>query len=265
MERPQISLYVRIANKCNANCPFCEFHDNVAAFNFNLMKFKKILTELINKGIFINKVSFTGGEPTLNYEMLRKAARAVRNLSRWTFIVVNTNGSHLRKLQELNVDSISMSRHHYSNDLNSAVFNARMPNSMDIASFKHKHKIHLSCNLLNGCIDNGVEVRNYLEFAKSVGVRDVGFVSLMPVNSFCKDNFVDFKDLEVENENLICNKYWTYEDKCRCQNYLYLPPAGTQPIKMYARFAVKHAECSVGMLVFDGEYLKQGFNGKTLY
>jgi MoaA/NifB/PqqE/SkfB family radical SAM enzyme len=265
MDTQQVSLYVRIANRCNANCSFCEFHDNVSNFNFNFIKFKNILTELLNKGIVINKVSFTGGEPTLNYEVLQNAVRTVRNLSRWTFIVVNTNGSHLRNLQDLNVDSISMSRHHYNNALNSAVFNARMPNSMDIASFKHKHKIHLSCNLLKGCIDNGVEVRNYLEFAKSVGVHDVGFVSLMTVNSFCRDNFVDFKGLIVENENLICNQYWNYDDKCRCQNYLYLPPAGTQPVKVYTRFAVKHTECAEGRLMFDGEYLRQGFNGELLY
>lgn len=265
IEKPQVSLYVRIANRCNANCSFCEFHDNVTKFDFNFIKFGKILNELLDKGISIHKVSFTGGEPTLNYHMLRYSVKLVRDLSKDTFIVVNTNGRYLHSLQDVDVDSISVSRHHYDDALNSRVFNTRMTTAMDIASFKRKNKLHLSCNLVKGFIDSGVEVRKYLEFANRVGVYDVGFVSLMPINSFCKDNFVDFKDLKVENKKLICNKYWHYNDSCRCQNYLYLPSSGAQPIKMYARFAAKHTECSEGQLVFDGEHLRQGFSGDVLY
>lgn len=60
---------------------------------------------------------------------------------------------------------------------------------------KYCSKIHLTCNLIRGIVDSEKAVIAYLEKAKSLGVYDVGFVSLMKVNKFCEDNHVDFSDI----------------------------------------------------------------------
>lgn len=264
IDKPYVNMYVRITNTCNAHCRFCEYHDNAPGFNFDFDRFKAAVEGLAEK-LEIRKISFTGGEPTLAPGALIKCTEFITKTLPATFVVVNTNGCNHKVLDDISVNSISLSRHHYKDRTNSMVFGTPSISANTINKMRNKGKIHLSCNLIRGVIDSKWEIINYLEFANAIEVRDIGFVSLMNINDFCRKRFVDFKALNIEGETLICNKKWNQKDTCRCRNYLYLPKTGNKPIKIYSRFAVKHTQCLDSIVAFDGNNLRQGFAGNILF
>lgn len=259
---PYVNIYVRLQNNCNAACKFCEFRGEHQ--NFDLKKFLTII-DLINTKVKINKVSFTGGEPTLNIRLLKVVINIIRHVRKDAFIVVNTNGVNLPKLVGLDIDSIAMSRHHYDDAKNNEILGFNAPSKEMIAAFPNKNVLHLSCNLVRGYIDSEEEVIKYLEFCNEVGVDDVGLVSLMGVNDYCKEHFKDFNDFDFsEYKNMLRNRTWNNKDCCRCANYLYASNSNANIVKMYSRYYVKPHDVE-GQLVFDGQYLKTGFNGEIIY
>lgn len=265
-----VNIYVRIADKCNANCPFCVYHDKDKAFEFDIYKFNEMMSGLDAAGVKIEKVSFTGGEPTTNYSTLRACIEDVRKLSPETFIVVNTNGHALERLMELSglIDSVSLSRHHYSRIKNENVFRtSTVPAGWMIIKANNILKnIHLSCNLIKGYIDRRSEITKYLEHAKNLGIYDVGFVSLMDVNAYTKSNFIDFSDLNIDIEdNIVNNKEWSNNGICKCSNFLYLPQYGKKVVKFYTRHRCAQNEASESNLVYDGKFLRDNFGGKIIF
>jgi hypothetical protein len=85
----------------------------------------------------------------------------------------------------------------------------------------------------------------------------------MPVNDYCKDNFVDFKDIDFSKiSNLYLSKEWNNKTYCRCRNYVFLSKKGV-PVKVYFRYYVDPTY-STSVLVYDGKNLKEGFNGKII-
>jgi len=258
IEKPYINLYVRMFSWCNAACPFCVYRDGYNTFNFN--KFADILNYLKTK-VEIRKVSFTGGEPTSSINLLNNLIKKVRNIT--PFIVVNTNGFNIKELLINDVNSIALSRHHYDDDKNNAIFKTKMLSKKDIQNLNLKN-LHLSCNIIKGQIDSRVEIEKYLEFATSIGVSDVGFVSLMKVNKYCEDNFLDFNTLLKSNtKNIKKYKQWEKEDVCRCTNYIYAKKG--KYALFYNRSVLKQKEGSTNTLLFTGEHLVHGFNNKIIY
>lgn len=261
VSEPYTNIYVRLRNDCNAKCKFCEFRGNQE--KFNLDKFKFVLKE-IRKTMKINKVSFTGGEPTLDIQLLSSAIEVARQIEKDSFVVVNTNGVNLHKLVGLDINSIAMSRHHYLNEKNNELLGFNAPTKTDIRAFPNKSILHLSCNLVKGYIDSEEEIINYLEFCNEVGVDDVGLVSLMKINDYCTDHHIDFNDLDFSgHSNILRNRTWNNHDCCRCANYIYASKVDANIVKMYSRYYVK-ANNVESQLVFDGENLKDGFNGKII-
>lgn len=265
--KPYINLYVNITNLCNATCKFCCNQDkNQKIITFNFEKFKKIISE-VNKNVRINKCSFTGGEPTLEFEILIKCLTFVKSINKNIFTVINTNGVNLNKLSPYLylIDSIALSRHHYDDQTNFKIFNNfNLPTTKDISNFPDKSKLHLSCNLIKEYIGNSQEIVNYLEWVSITGCYDVGFVSLMQINDYCKNNFIDFKALNFENiDNVFITKNWNYNNLCRCRNYNYISK-NAEIIDVYSRYYV-NPTYNGSTLVFDGEYLRLGFNGEIIY
>ena len=142
------------------------------------------------------------------------------------FTVINTNGYKINQLADLlpYIDSISLSRHHYSDMKNQTIFKLdKVPLEEEIANFPDKSKLHISCNLMKDYIGTMEEVINFLEWASSINCKDIGFVSLMPTNEYCKEQFVDFNDLNFENmQDIFITKNWNYENLCKCRNYIYI-------------------------------------------
>ena len=269
-EHSYVNIYVRISNVCQANCRFCEFK-NIGPDRFNVRKFMKCI-DLVRKETKINKISFTGGEPTLNIECLKRCINYIKKVDESIFIVVNTNGYNLEELLNIKeINSISLSRHHYNDDIHREIMRTDKIPSSDFIKNVNKSNIHFTCNLISGYIDNWMDVKKYLEYSANVGIYDVGFVGLMPVNRYCSDYYVDFSDI-YRNDDKFCirNKIWKRIKNgmkiCKCNNLLYLPKKGTNVVSFYYRERCNHKEGSVydRDLYFDGKNLKSGFYGKVL-
>lgn len=267
VEEPYISIYVRYKG-CNARCNFCIWYDDANPFDES--KWEKVLTETISK-IRVKKIAFSGGEPTMNWKRFKRVLKLTKDISPNTSIVVNTDGLHLKRLFEDEsielINSVSLSRHHYNDEINNQIFKCKTPSSDTIREVQrlssNKDILHLSCNLIKGYIDNKDEIFKYFEFVNTVEVNSTGIISLMPVNDYAKDNFIDFKIKDLICDRFNLTKQWEYKDMCRCNNYVYLPEDLRTPIKVYHKNTYKPFDIKDG-LTFDGQNLKQGFVGDII-
>lgn len=266
-ERKPISLYIVITRKCNAKCSFCEYRGETE--KIDIYKFKEIFIEL-NKYYDITTVHFTGGEPTLELDTINTLSKTIKEISPLTKTSVNTNGIFLNKLSNIDtVDNIALSRHTIIDKDNFNIFRTNnIATYKDIYTNNHKEKIHLSCNLIKGYIDNDKKIIDYLEMASKLDINDVGFVSLMNINDYCNYSYVEFSNI-IPKENDYFKKtrdYRCINNKdivtCKCENYLY-KAKNKNFISMYHRYAIKNNE-KADFLVYENNHLKQGFNGNII-
>ena len=273
---PRVNLFVQVTNKCNANCPFCIYHNNEEP-SFDLKKYSYILNALTsNKSIDIGKLNFTGGEPTLNFSLFEDIVNTTKenlDMERKPEITLNTNGLNLSKVIKYSdfLDSIGLSRHHYDDKINCKIFGTTsVAKEEDIINFNRTSKkpeiLQLRCNLINGYIDSYDEIKKYLERAIILDSHDCGFVTLAPNNDYCKQKQIDFTNLVKINKEIIqVNKWERIEDNtsyCQCANYVYMSNSG-EFCKFYSRLFCRN-DIIDGILVFDGKNLRFGFGGEII-
>lgn len=266
-ERKPISLYIVITRKCNAKCSFCEYRGKTEKININ--KFEEIFIEL-NKYYDITTVHFTGGEPTLELTTIEDICNIIKKISPLTKTSVNTNGIFLKDITNIdNINNIALSRHTIIDEDNYNIFRTNnIATYDDILNNNHKEKIHLSCNLIKGYIDSSDKILEYLEMASKLDINDVGFVSLMNINDYCNDSYVEFSNI-IPKENDYFKKtrdYRCINNKnmvtCKCENYLY-KAKNMNFVSMYHRYVIKNNE-KADFLVYENNHLKQGFNGNII-
>jgi molybdenum cofactor biosynthesis enzyme MoaA len=258
VEKPYINLYVQFKG-CNANCKFCEYKN--LGHNFNVEKFNDVLNKLSTQ-IEVRKISLTGGESTIN----KNFYNVVDIISKYdSFLVVNTNGTNLKEIHKKGYtekfNSIALSRHHYKDEINNEILQFDAISCQELKNMK-LNNLHLSCNLQKDYINDENEIYKYLDFASEIGCDDVGFVSLMKINDYSKEQYIDFDNLKLNFDRYHKIKEWKYEDNCKCNNYLYLTDNGNI-VKVYNRSVLKQSS-SISNIVFDGENLKLGFNEKII-
>ena len=264
-----ISLYLVITRRCNTNCRFCTFRSKDCELDVEV--FKERFKEL-TKVASVPTIHFTGGEPTLELEKIKEVCKFVKEETNGLATTsINTNGTNLQSLARINeLDNIALSRHHYDDAKNQSIFgSALVPTVKDLLQFEDISKVHLSCNLIKGFVDNEKELRAFLEFSSYVKCNDVGVVSLMKVNDFCKEHFVDFQLFDLSKiENLSKVRCFFNKDEangettCLCENYLYLAK-NIGLVSMYHRYALGGGSIS-DYLVFEGNHIRQGFSGEIL-
>lgn len=266
IENNQIALYVVLTRKCNVNCKFCEYHSGES--NIDVEKFEHTLKWLLSF-CDITTVHFTGGEPTLELDKLKQICKIIKQQDKSIATSVNTNGTNLKLLDNIeHLDNIALSRHAIDDVENSDIFRSKLvPTAAEINEFNDKHKLHLSCNLIKGHIDNSDKIIQYLEFASQLGINDVGIVSLMNVNEYCNTHFIDICNVK-ESDRLIKNRYFqnvsetTNKICCKCENYLYRAQ-NLMMISLYHRYAIRNNEVA-DYLVYENNILRQGFNGNII-
>ena len=219
LEKPHIDLYIRTKD-CNSRCKFCIWHSD--AQDFNLEKFHKIFEEVLPK-ISIRKIAVTGGEPTMNWKLFETIVNTARSyVPRPTYMSMNTDGLRLQRLFDDPIHEefaqIHISRHHWDDKINDEIFNSTTPTAEQLAwaqsVTKNKYQIQLSCNLIKGYMDTKEKMYQYLEWVNSLKINHVGFVSLMPVNEYSKENYIgcDIKDLINDRFNV--TGFRNYQGSC---------------------------------------------------
>lgn len=269
-KRPYVNMYVRTTDECGANCGFCNYHCDVPhqPFRpFNLGKFKRIFEEAY-KTFWINKIAFTGGEPTQNTLVIDQVVSFVNRIDPGIPMTINTNGNRLKVLLDRErilpkIHDIALSMHYYTNKGNHKIFRSTEHATIeDVNNFSNKDKLHLRCNLIRGFIDCQDEVMKYIDRFTKMGVTDFGFVSLMEINDYCKENFVSYDEAGLTKLKGSLRTQWRERTGCTCENFILTTDKGVI-IRYYSRLNSQPKKCE-SSLVYDQDTLLDGFNGKVI-
>ncbi len=264
---PSVNIFLKVTKGCNTHCLFCSNAGAVApSTEFNLDKLSEVISELQSKDIIVNRVNITGGEPSVVSSLV---VRILQRMEMKDFedihVHLNTNGL-LRQSQELMThprwNSISMSLHHYDLYKLSELYGCHIQADAFKFADVDKQKLNVSCNLIKGYIDNAEEAHKMLDFALELGFPRIGFVSLMKVNDYCKEYFVDLEEIHIEKiPHVYFTKSMNRESDCKCSNYLYNKDLNI--LEIYMRNYANPLYCE-SSLVYDGEYLRQGFHQNNI-
>ena len=271
IEDPYVNLYLRTKN-CNSRCAFCTYHSDASVWDEK--RYIEVLTE-ITKNIRIRKVAVSGGEPTLYWDNFKAMTQIAKEFAPFAEMSMNTDGLRWERLFSDPVykdyDYIQLSRHHYNDVKNDEIFKSKTPSSEMIKSVTgiqlHPHQIQFRCNLMKDYIDNKEEVFKYLDWSNSLGINDIGLVSLMPINEFSKENYIYFHIKELIGDNFLLTKKWErHGGGCECFNYVYMPPEDEfrNPIRVYHKNTYAPNDIKE-TLVFDGKNLRIGFEGEVIF
>lgn len=241
------NLYISITDVCLASCPFCNNNtkkkQTLTDKKFDVEKLKQVLKELKNKKL-LNRVSITGGEPFLNIELLNRVVNSVFEICGDNqYLTINTNGVNLDRVTELerfkDIAGIHISRHHYLDEKNDSLFGFKAIHLDEIKKLQdkleNKHLLRLNSLLIKNYIDSAKEVENYLEMAANLDIFRVGFVGLMPLNEFSKENYVEYQDiLKKLSKNCAVVSKLKNSTTCDCANGMYMSKEG-KLVEFYSR------------------------------
>jgi len=269
----KFNLYIKITDYCNAKCQFCSNQSSIPSKeDIDLNKLETVLKELNEKNL-LSRISITGGEPLLYVDRLNKVLNKVFEIIPNAFVTINTNGINFDKINNLDtlskLEGIHISRHHYNDEINDSLFGVKTATMQEIQALynnaSNKQLIRLNCLLIKDLIDRKEEVEKYLDEASKIGVFRVGFVSLMPTNQYCKDNYIDFNIVFKDLASNFFSTFHFYDSNiCECCNGIYLGENGNL-VEYYARMT-KELNCDyMRQLVYTpSNELSVGFNKKKI-
>ena len=272
----KIPFYINVTNACNAKCEFCSnsLKDNK---ELNYKELEEILDQIHDK---IYRFAISGGETLIDSKRLEKVLDIVDKYN--IKITLNTNGYFLKNNIDLlnkynNIQSVQLSRHHYDDKLNDEVFKINTLPLKEIRDIDKKLKadLNINCLLIKGYIDSLDKVYDYLEvLSTETEIKDIGFISMMQVNKYTKDNFIDYKKFkkEIEENGSINYKGRTFYlerntmeagffsdgKRCSCANYIYVTK-NKKTIHFYFRYTEKYGHCGKRSLFYDCNGLQEGY------
>lgn len=240
------NLYISITDVCLGNCEFCnnntKKHSIKSEVKLDFEKLSKVLIELKNK-VELNRISITGGEPLLNIKLLNDVLNLIYDIcGKQQMVTINTNGINLHKILELDcldlLEGIHISRHHYDDEINDKIFGFKTAHISDIQNInnalKNKRLLRLNCLLIKPYISDENSVKQYLEMASETNIFRVGFVGLMPINEYSKQNYVEYKQVFAGFEQGYKARELYNSSTCDCMNGIYLAENGNY-VQFYAR------------------------------
>lgn len=161
---------------CNANCNFCFWKKTTPCKGY----FEKLSNILNNLPEQFNKISITGGEPTIS-PYLEKILFLIDKY-RYPKVVLTTNGFNLLNVYEKFeniVDHVNISRHHYLDNINDNIFNSSMPKEKDLKLMTEKlNNIGIDVTfsaVLNKDLKTEKDIKSYIDFAKKNGASKIFF------------------------------------------------------------------------------------------
>ena len=254
----EFPFYINVTNICNAKCDFCSNACNKDYGKLDLEYLKEILDKVSDK---VSRFSISGGETLINPKNLEELLKLLHNYDRR--ITMNTNGSFLLDNIDMlnkypNIESIQLSRHHYEDDKNNEVFKINTLSFEDLKKIKANADLRINCLLITNYIDSKEEIVKFLEKISETDISQVGFISMMQVNDFTKENFVDYRAIISSlNDDFLETKKMADGNRCSCANYLYVAKNG-KTIFVYFRYTKEYGYGGRS-LFFDSTGLKEGY------
>ncbi|MCQ2188982.1 MAG: leucine-rich repeat protein [Paludibacteraceae bacterium] len=272
IRKPKLRLFVYLSNDCNA---FCEFCSNAKyrhqSGKFDLKVFEETLLYLKERDV-LKGVSFTGGEPTMNMPLLNEAVNTVyKALGEDVEVAISTNGYALMDMLSMDsvslLESIHLSRHHFSDVQNNTIFHQQMCTTDDIRLFQEsiedKNTLVLNCNLIKGKIDSVDRAKKFMDWASSLDIKKCAFVTLMPFNPFCKAHVVKSQDLFYEAHPDMLRIRDFKCDWCSCLDGYYYSTDNNM-MAYYVRQVTNTSPDIVSRLIYTSDnHLKTGFGPES--
>ena len=271
---PSLRLYIKITDSCNAKCEFCANSGNEDFGNIDLKKLEYVIRYLVNLNL-LHGVSITGGEPMTNPKKLNDVLNLIWNIKDDMEVQISTNGLNLTEFKYFDqvnkLESIHISRHHYNDEINNAIFKANMPTGNEIMSLQEfltdKKIININTIIMKLGINSLKEIKKMLDFVGRIGVYKNGFVALMKNNQFSIDNFINYNDIfnKLDESFFPAHRFYC-KNYCECIDGLYLSK-DNKIVEYYARM-VKESTASnfTQQLVYtSNNILTKGFSKDLIY
>lgn len=243
-----LSFTPYIYNECSAACRFCSEHliRNKKAMVCREVneeyskKLRGILNDLKELEIFL---SLSGKEPTESLDFVEGILKCVKDFElfggRITEKVMYSNLSGLvenmeqmqRLIEIYHIDRIECSRHHYDEDKNQSI--VRFKNSPIkknevyedvVRSLLQLIDVKMVCVVQKGGIEEAGQLKNYLNWAKSMGISQVVFRELALFDDTVERNVTaDYiVDHRVELKYFLDNLEEDFEIRAITEGYYYM-------------------------------------------
>ena len=264
--RPTVKIYAKVTNACNARCRFCSNGLHSKGIDFDADKLLDIVRAIEQSRLRLQRVCLTGGEPSCAEDAVRRFLKGMEDDDLCDVpVFLSTNGispAARRLMRHPRLNCVTMSLHHYDYGKLGEIYGIGGP----VAPFEdmgvESRKFTATCNLMRGFVDSAGEAKKMMDFALEIGCSELGFVSLLDKNAFCREAFVGIDDLHLEMLDHVI--FVTRHEKpsvCRCVNYLYA--SGDRTLSVYLRDVTDGDNCESSLL-FDGKYLRQGFESDSI-
>lgn len=271
-EDGKLWLYVNLTDVCPAACPFCVNPGrNTGMTDFNLSVFRETLKRIRP---CVYGISFTGGEPMLDPELLNQAIEVTAEImGRDIEIDMVTNGIHLGMIPSMSsvsrLDSIHLSRHRINDQENREIMGFNAPGISDIQEVLLKlddpAQIVLNCVLSKNGISSVDMAAEYLEMAADIGVSNSSFIAMIPANEYCRKEYINPETLDFKADSRfhIWNHFHDHE-YCSCSSGDY--KAQNRSVRFYYRMpGCKKAPFARQLVYTSDNHLLNGFGQKQLW
>lgn len=271
---PQLRLYIKLTDNCNAHCQFCANANSCDYGSVDLDKLEYVITYLLSINV-LKGISITGGEPLLECHKLFELLDFIYQIKPDMEVQISTNGINIIKLLDYpdinHLESIHISRHHYSDEVNSQIFSSSfVATADDISSFQeqleNKRIVNINTLVMRDYISDLEEIKKMLDHVGELGVYKNGFVSLMRCNSYSEEQFINFNNIFSNLDESFCKGPHFYcKDYCECLDGFYYTKYH-KIVEFYARM-VKECACPyTTQLVYTSDnQLTAGFGKKLIY
>ena len=270
-ENVQLQLAVCPVSFCPCSCRFCIAKDTGSDLKINIKKFEHVM-KLLKDEDRVRGIKITGGEPFYDMDLLNEVVSVLFGIFGYELeISISTNGIWLDQMHRIKdlkfIDAIHISRHHYDDAVNRAIFGeAPVPSGkqlkeiIDTVSFKDIFVFN--CMLLKDYINSRTEAHRFLDFAIETGVPKVGFMTCSPINKYAKEQSIPYESV-IQNDDpslLFTRSFYDYE-YCHCSDGVYVSPDGSL-IEFYGRSTIIDKLYYSRGLVYDADdHLRDGFGG----
>lgn len=185
--RDNMALTVFVPTDCISNCAFCTTKSMYKDMDINEKETLKKIKEVLIDFPDIKELVFTGGEPTLALNFMRKAIDCARSLRPDLFVYINTeykiNMTNFRNFcKEMMIDGVSISHHQNLISLNRK-HEYRLLSKMTSVRLNH---------IMNRNTDKLIESRDIADLYNDCGVY------LNVREDYRKLRLETFKDLKLD-------------------------------------------------------------------
>ena len=273
-ENVQLQMSVCPTSFCPGNCPFCIAKDIKSKRKLDIDKFSDVMSRLKAEDR-IRGVKITGGEPFYDVGLLNEVICVLYGIFGYGLeISISTNGiglDQLHRIRDLSyIDAIHVSRHHYDDDINRALFGGADVPSGDklkeiVSAISFKDVFVFNCMLLKDYINTPEEAHRFLDFSIRTEVPKVGFMTCSPINDFAKQQTIPYESvINDDDPSLLFTRRFYDHEFCHCRDGVYASPDG-EVIEFYGRSTnTDGCKYSRGLVYDSDDHLRDGFCGEVI-